>query len=836
MSDIKFDKSRKYVNRSSGQEYGNGVWYRDTNGDGKYTQGESLITLGNRIKNSNGSYSQLNSNGTITTLFNNGQVSKGIKVTNLDKQAMSKGLIYGRQAVAQGDKYVRSNKGKSSWDIDTDRVSQNGGFVDKYGNYLVNDQGHKYIGNINNKDIIGVDDNSYSNNGGKTFNQFNTTATQSPLITRRYSTQALGQYINPDTNQKTNYVKVNFGDTNGQNQYLKGNYWVYDDGNGNIQTIGFRYKDGKDYAFVNPIEGGQSFLNDNVKGTIIGQTNISQSRLKSYGQGFTPGMEKWRGKGGWYNNAGTALPDVVYGAKDGYLYDKQGRQIGFNAGGNYYLKNGISNSHKNSEELTTKNWTLGKELSGRWNDASNNFTEGFSGMWNDLGNFAGRFYKYGPTLSQRITGMFGDAGRFVQHGVQGTLGSIMALQMPQLGKEYIGKAGQVFDLGKDARSITSAFGKGKWVTPWDEENHGLSDYGDNSVDKQAWQDVNDVLNGATIILGTKGAGSVKGSIGNIAKNALQDTKALRFTEAIGKGTKSAATDIGNIYSKGAYYAGKATRAGLRPSNIPAMVDAVKQGFKNGRAYYKEATPIVTKPAVKPLEIARTEYIKPTTGKLNPNKGAEVIYNMKVNPAEQAHNVMNQYQFKLPSNKKSYVKPQISERVNPNKAVQTELQFVDEIPSSKKLYVAPQVVEKSLPVETPVQTVNRAQYISPNTSKLSPENGARIVYNMKIDPNQAAHNIMNQPRIILPETPIASKFTPKLNYNAESTVGNAPSSKIINYKAVDYAPNNSNMINWSQAKKVKTVYKAKPKSKTKKMSKKYLGGILTNNRFENFLNG
>jgi hypothetical protein len=35
-------------------------------------------------------------------------------------------------------------------------------------------------------------------------------------------------------------------------------------------------------------------------------------------------MEKWRGKGGWYTNAGTSLPDVVYGAKDGYLYDKQG--------------------------------------------------------------------------------------------------------------------------------------------------------------------------------------------------------------------------------------------------------------------------------------------------------------------------------------------------------------------------------------------------------------------------------------------------------------------------------------------------------------------------------
>jgi hypothetical protein len=34
------------------------------------------------------------------------------------------------------------------------------------------------------------------------------------------------------------------------------------------------------------------------------------------------------------------------------------------------------------------------------------------------------------------------------------------------------------------RTITSAFGKGKWVTPWDEDNHGLADYGgDNPIDR-----------------------------------------------------------------------------------------------------------------------------------------------------------------------------------------------------------------------------------------------------------------------------------------------------------------------------------------------------------------
>jgi hypothetical protein len=32
--------------------------------------------------------------------------------------------------------------------------------------------------------------------------------------------------------------------------------------------------------------------------------SIGSSKLKSYGTGFTPGMEKWRGKGGWYTNVG----------------------------------------------------------------------------------------------------------------------------------------------------------------------------------------------------------------------------------------------------------------------------------------------------------------------------------------------------------------------------------------------------------------------------------------------------------------------------------------------------------------------------------------------------
>jgi hypothetical protein len=48
---------------------------------------------------------QLNSDGTVTTIFKDGQVTKGVNLTDLDKKAMSKGLIYGRKAIRNGDTY-----------------------------------------------------------------------------------------------------------------------------------------------------------------------------------------------------------------------------------------------------------------------------------------------------------------------------------------------------------------------------------------------------------------------------------------------------------------------------------------------------------------------------------------------------------------------------------------------------------------------------------------------------------------------------------------------------------------------------------------------------------
>ena len=847
MSNIKFDNSKRYIRKNSGQEFGKGVWYRDVNNDDKYNSGEQLVNIGNRIKNSNGSYVQLNSDGTQTTLFKNGKVTKGVNVTNLDKQAMSKGLIYGRQATNTGNKFERVKTGKSSWDIDTDRVIQDGNFIDRYGNYLVVDNQKRYIGNINNNDILGIDNNSFSNNNGSTFNSLNN-SNNSKLITRRYSTQALGQYDNPDTKQKTNFVKVNFGDINGQNQYLKGNYWVYDDGDGNIQTIGFRGKDGKDYAFVTPTNGGQAFLNSNAKGTILGQTSIGSSRLKSYGAGFTPGMDKWRGKGGWYTRVGTELPSIVYGARDGYLYDKNNRQIGFNANGQYYLKSNI-NYEKPS-------------------NLHSNFKEGWIGTWGDLNNLASRFdTTNNQSFPHRFTGVFGDLGRGVQHIAQGTIGAATQYILPDSWNEAIGKYGQIADLGKDLRTLTSGIsaltGNGEVVTPWDTKNKGLADYADIVGDTQTLQDVNDLINGATILLGTKGIGGLKGAVkGSVVADAAN---------IAGKAVKGGYKGAAEVFNNGVLYAGKQTKAGLRPSNISPILRQTKEGFKNG--------------AAQGWETLKSNH--QGVGNFSKNvANAKKIFNEGYQNGRAGmtpSNVVAMYnEFRKPTQKvttKPHISPSISAKVTSNKIpVQTEIQF-GEIPYNKRPYIEPVTTKRyiqeadahSIKYQQPTQEVvntagvdvfnqtkqqlsnsrNKKSYTTPSVSKLTPEQGAEIVYNMKFNPKEYTNGIINQPRFIIPERPIASNFTPKLNYNAESTVGKVPQTKVLQYVQTEQPSGKT--ISWQEAVKQKEAAETAkylnknlkhshnknnkkavtPKSKI--VAKHYLGGVLTNNRFEKWIN-
>ena len=122
---IKFDKSKRYTSKN-GQQRGSGVWYRDTNNNGFYDKGEQLIKPGNRIRNNDFSYSQLNSDGTVTKLSDNkGNVTKGLenKISDADKYAFKHKLVYGRIASYNDKtkKWERNNNNPIQWDIDTKR-------------------------------------------------------------------------------------------------------------------------------------------------------------------------------------------------------------------------------------------------------------------------------------------------------------------------------------------------------------------------------------------------------------------------------------------------------------------------------------------------------------------------------------------------------------------------------------------------------------------------------------------------------------------------------------------------------------------------------------------
>ena len=534
MEQIKFDTKQRYKNKS-GKLYGKGVWYRDSNNNNQYDAGDILIRVGNRIKNFDGSYVQLNSDGSKSVLFKNGKASNNI--SNTDKQAMANGLIYGTKAVQSGNKFSRINYGNRTWDIDTNRTKQNGNYVDSNGNYIKNNQ--IFLGSTNKQLFNG---NPVQQNSG--------------LITQRTGDSPIGQYINPDTKQKTNYVRVNFGDTNGQNQYLRGNYWVYDDGNGNIQTIGFR-NNGKDYAFITSNSNGKSsFLNSNAKGTIIQSPSIASSKLTSYASGFTPGMSQWRGKAGWYINVGNKLPNNVAGAKNGYLYDKQGKMIGFNADGNYYmLKTSVQPTH--------------------FGEAANTFISGWKGLGNDLVNL----YHRNLTPTDMLGGL-GDIGRGVQHLAQGTIGAATEALLPDEVTNTVGKYGQILDPGK----VISGVAHGK--TPWDNSNHGLVDFDSGN---QSLQDINDILNGAAIIFGTKGAGTAKGAVKATVRNSKTAAKIADAATAAKAATKAGYTGVKDIYRNGARKQFVSlpkpgtqlyTKAGLRPSNIIPMEEAFKKGFQD----------------------------------------------------------------------------------------------------------------------------------------------------------------------------------------------------------------------------------------------------------------
>lgn len=154
---FKFTTDRNYVNKY-GKKIGKGIWFDDTDGDGKFTNKDRLIQLGNRIRNKNGDYVQLNSDGTMSGVYRakTGTVEEWAKskVTNNDIGAMQRKLV------------ARKNTdGTHKWDLDKEgrekkqsekfgevQVNKNNnGFIDSNGRVMVFDNDGNSI-DINSED------------------------------------------------------------------------------------------------------------------------------------------------------------------------------------------------------------------------------------------------------------------------------------------------------------------------------------------------------------------------------------------------------------------------------------------------------------------------------------------------------------------------------------------------------------------------------------------------------------------------------------------------------------------------------------------------------------
>ena len=274
---------------------------------------------------------------------------------------------------------------------------------------------------------------------------------------------------------------------------------------------------------------------------------------------------------------------------------------------------------------------------------------------------------------------------------------------------------------------------------------------------------------------------------------------------------------------------------MTPSNVVAMYNE-----------FRKPTQKVTNASTK------KQYISPNTSIKNKPVQTELQFGEPI-------------PTKVTSNKRPYISPSISTKATANKIpTQAEIQF-GEIPYNKRPYIEPVTTKRyiqetdghSIKYQQPTQEVvntagvdvfnqtkqqllnnrTRKPYISPNAKVLPQNDAAKIIYNMKFNPKEYANGIINQPRFNIPERPIASNFTPKLNYNAESTIGKVPQAKTIQYVKTDQP--NVKTISWEEALKQKKVKPSSNKkvrtAKPKKVAKKYLGGTLTNNRFEKWIN-
>lgn len=169
----------------------------------------------------------------------------------------------------------------------------------------------------------------------------------------------------------------------------------------------------------------------------------------------------------------------------------------------------------------------------------NNFVRNLNLASDDARNFMYR----NPFTNKGATRAMGDASRFVNHILAGTVGAALNKVLPDSSKEFIGQAGKALDPSKLANTAGYAIQTGQWRAPWDSNNKGFHD---RSIFSDQWwgddedrQDLTDFGNAVTSVIGLKGTGSAaKGAVSGIRSASKIGAQAAK--DVVTSGVKTAA--------------------------------------------------------------------------------------------------------------------------------------------------------------------------------------------------------------------------------------------------------------------------------------------------------
>ena len=169
----------------------------------------------------------------------------------------------------------------------------------------------------------------------------------------------------------------------------------------------------------------------------------------------------------------------------------------------------------------------------------NNFVRNLNLASDDARNFMYR----NPFTNKGATRAMGDASRFVNHILAGTVGAALNKVLPESSKEFIGQAGKALDPSKLANTAGYAIQTGQWRAPWDSNNKGFHDrsiFSDQLLgDDEDRQDLTDFGNAVTSVIGLKGAGSAaKGAVSGIRSASKIGAQAAK--DVVTSGVKTAA--------------------------------------------------------------------------------------------------------------------------------------------------------------------------------------------------------------------------------------------------------------------------------------------------------